>query len=52
MSDGAMHPDEERVILEKMNKHFPNEGDHKKKFDEAVIAYKKGIEDVQKIMTL
>lgn len=40
-ADGAMHPDEERVILEKMNKHFPIEGDHKKRFDEAVIAYQK-----------
>ncbi len=40
-ADGALHPDEERVILEKMNKHFPIEGDHKKRFDEAVIAYQK-----------
>ncbi|MEQ1587198.1 MAG: TerB family tellurite resistance protein [Cyclobacteriaceae bacterium] len=40
-ADGSLHPDEERVILEKMNKHFPIEGDHKKRFDEAVIAYQK-----------
>ncbi|MBP9927289.1 MAG: TerB family tellurite resistance protein [Cyclobacteriaceae bacterium] len=43
-ADGVLHPDEERVILEKMDKHFPIEGDHKKRLDEAVIAYKK-IED-------
>lgn len=40
-ADGVLHPDEERVILEKMNKHFPIEGDHKKRMDEAVVAYKK-----------
>jgi len=40
-ADGSLHPDEQKVILEKMSKHFPTEGDHKGKFDAAVAAYKK-----------
>ncbi|MBL7860582.1 MAG: TerB family tellurite resistance protein [Cyclobacteriaceae bacterium] len=40
-ADGALHDDEQRVVLEKMDKHFPLEGDHKRRFDETVMAYKK-----------
>jgi uncharacterized tellurite resistance protein B-like protein len=40
-ADGALHPDEENAILEKMNRHFPIEGDHKVKFDKAVVDYQK-----------
>lgn len=40
-ADGALHKDEERVIIEKMDKHFPLEGDHKRRYDETVNAYKK-----------
>lgn len=38
-ADGALHDAEERIVLEKMNKHFPLEGDHKKRFDDTVVAY-------------
>ena len=40
-ADGDLHPAEERAILEKMNRHFPIEGDHKLKFDKAVVDYQK-----------
>jgi uncharacterized tellurite resistance protein B-like protein len=40
-ADGELHPAEEKAILEKMNKHFPIEGDHKLKFDQEVVAYQK-----------
>lgn len=39
MSDGILHPDEERVILEKMEKLYPNEDDLKVRFDEAHREY-------------
>ncbi len=40
-ADGALHPDEEKVILEKMVKHFPIEGDHKVRLDKVAVDYKK-----------
>lgn len=40
-SDGTLHPDEKLVILDKLTKLFPLEGNPKKKFDDAVAAYKK-----------
>lgn len=39
-ADGALHADEEKVILEKMSKHFPLEGDHKVRFDKVAVDYK------------
>ena len=41
LSDGELHLNEELYILEKLTKLFPQEGNPKKKFDEAVTAYKK-----------
>ena len=41
LSDGSLHPSEELVILDRLTKLFPQEGNPKKKFDEAVNAYKK-----------
>lgn len=38
-ADGSIHPEEELVILNKLTKLFPQEGNPKKKFDEAVNAY-------------
>jgi hypothetical protein len=38
-ADGQLHADEERVVLEKMNRHFPIEGDHKARYDERVKEY-------------
>lgn len=38
-SDGVLHPYEEKVILDKLTKLFPHEGNPKKKFDDAVAAY-------------
>jgi uncharacterized tellurite resistance protein B-like protein len=38
--DGSLHAEEESVILDKLTKLFPQEGNPKKKFDEAVAAYK------------
>ncbi len=40
-ADGELHPSEEKAILEKMNRHFPIEGDHKLKFDQEVVTYQK-----------
>jgi uncharacterized tellurite resistance protein B-like protein len=49
LSDGFLHPREEIVILEKLTKLFPHEGDPKGKYDQAVEAYhafdKTGLED-------
>jgi len=39
LSDGSLHPNEEVVILDRLTKLFPQEGDPKKKFDEAIAAY-------------
>lgn len=39
MSDGILHPDEEKVILEKMIKLYPGESDLKIRFDEAHQEY-------------
>ncbi len=40
LSDGTLHPSEELVILDRLTKLYPQEGNPKKKFDEAVAAYK------------
>ena len=40
VSDGTLHSSEEQVILSKMTKLFPNEGDHKKKLGMALAEYK------------
>jgi len=40
LADGTLHPQEEMVILDKLTRLFPLEGNPKKKFDEAVAAYK------------
>jgi len=40
LADGTLHPQEEMVILDKLTRLFPLEGNPKKKFDEAVFAYK------------
>lgn len=40
LSDGTLHPNEEVVILDRLTKLFPQEGNPKKKFDDAVAAYK------------
>lgn len=42
-ADGQLHAEEERVVLEKMNRHFPIEGDHKARYDQRVKEYN-GIE--------
>lgn len=39
-ADGELHADEERVVLEKMNRHFPIEGDHKLRYAQRVAEYK------------
>lgn len=39
LSDGFLHSNEEIVILDKLTKLFPQEGNPKKKFDDAVAAY-------------
>ena len=39
LSDGYLHPNEEIVILDKLTKLFPQEGDPKRKFDEALASY-------------
>ena len=41
LSDGYLHPNEEIIILEKLTKLFPQEGNPKKKFDDALAAYNK-----------
>ncbi len=38
--DQSIHPTEEQVILDKISKLFPTEGNPKKKFDLAVAEYK------------
>ncbi|MBX2893838.1 MAG: TerB family tellurite resistance protein [Cyclobacteriaceae bacterium] len=38
-ADGELHAEEERVVLEKMNRHFPIEGDHKVRYDQRVKEY-------------
>lgn len=40
LADHYLHPSEEEVILNKMGKLFPTEGNPKKKFDEEVARYK------------
>jgi len=40
LADGTLHPQEEMVIIDKLTRLFPLEGNPKKKFDEAVAAYK------------
>jgi uncharacterized tellurite resistance protein B-like protein len=40
LSDGSLHHSEELVILDRLTKLFPQEGNPKKKFDQAVVAYK------------
>lgn len=40
-ADGLLHPAEEHVIIETISKLFPQEGNPKKKFDDAEIEYKK-----------
>jgi uncharacterized tellurite resistance protein B-like protein len=40
LADGTLHAQEEMVILDKLTKLFPQEGNPKKKFDNAVAAYK------------
>jgi len=40
LCDGSMHENEEIVILDKMTKLFPSEGDPKKKLNAAVAEYK------------
>jgi len=40
LADGTLHPGEEAVILDKLTKLFPLEGNPKKKFDDAVASYK------------
>lgn len=39
LADGSLHRDEETVILDKLTKLFPHEGNPKKKFDEAIASY-------------
>jgi len=39
LSDGSLHPNEEKVILDRLTKLFPQEGNPKRKLDEAVISY-------------
>ena len=39
LSDGFLHPNEEIVILDRLTRLFPHEGNPKKKFDEALAAY-------------
>ncbi len=39
LSDGFLHHNEEIVILDKLTKLFPHEGNPKKKFDEALAGY-------------
>jgi uncharacterized tellurite resistance protein B-like protein len=39
LSDGFLHSNEEIVILDKLTKLFPQEGNPKKKFDDALAAY-------------
>lgn len=39
LSDGSLHSSEELVILDRLTKLFPLEGNPKKKLDQAVIAY-------------
>jgi len=39
LSDGSLHASEELVILDRLTKLFPQEGNPKKKFDLAVSAY-------------
>lgn len=39
-ADDSLHHTEEQVILDKMSKLFPTEGDPKRKFDMAVAEYK------------
>ncbi len=41
LADGTLNPEEEIVILDKLTKLFPQEGNPKKKFDQAVASYKK-----------
>lgn len=38
-SDGEFHPEERKVILEKMKKLYPNDSDYDKRIDEAVQLY-------------
>ncbi len=40
LADTILHPSEEKVILEKMTKLFPQENDPKKKYDLAVAEYR------------
>lgn len=40
LADKYLHQSEEEVILAKMTKLFPTEGDRKKKYDAAVTEYK------------
>ncbi len=40
-ADGELHPEEEKVILEKFIKHYPAEREPKNKFDAAVVEYQK-----------
>lgn len=39
MSDGTLHHNEEVLILDRLTKLFPHEGNPKKKFDDALAAY-------------
>jgi len=39
-ADGEFHSLEKGVVLNKMTKIFPKEGDHEKKFDDAVTHYR------------
>ena len=40
-ADGFLHPTEEEVILHKMSKIFPSEGNTKKKLEDAIVQYRK-----------
>ncbi len=40
LADHFLHPSEEQVILDKMSKLFPAEGNPKKKYDQAVAEYR------------
>ncbi|MBN8575794.1 MAG: TerB family tellurite resistance protein [Cyclobacteriaceae bacterium] len=40
-ADGELHPEEKRVILEKMNRHFPIEGDHPVRMEQLASDYLK-----------
>jgi len=40
MADGLLHPDEEKVILEKMKKLYPGKVNLKEKFDDAHREYR------------